>query len=331
MQTSTLGRTGLKISRLSLGGLFVNASPGSLDEAKRAVARAVELGINYIDTAPTYGQSEEVLGQVFKDVKGPFVISTKLGGKPDPFKPQDKACLMASVENSLKLLGRDHIDILMVHEPDRVQQYNWWTDWDAVNGPVLEVLEDLKRKGVISHTGLGGTTTAQMGHLCRSGKFDVVLTAYQYSLLYREAATEVIPVAKAAGMGVVVGSPLQQGALSRKHPAATDASTTWLSSARREQFRQLYALVDECGISLPELGTRFVLSNPQVDTVLMGVSNAAELNANVSAAEKGPLPADLARRIDQIAALVPFRPYGEPFGLGWILPWPGSFKGLAGA
>jgi aryl-alcohol dehydrogenase-like predicted oxidoreductase len=269
-----------------------------------------------------------VLGKALKGVKQPLIVSTKLGGRPQPFKPQDKAGLMASFQESLRLLGRDYIDILMIHEPDRPGQYDWWTDMLNVNGPVLEVMEDLKAKGLVKHFGLGGTTAYEMAHLCRSGKFDVVLTAFNYSLLWREAVNDVIPAAKEKKMGIVVGSPHQQGALARRFDdVINDPKVYWLSKPRREQFRKLYALVDECGLPLPELGIRFVLSNPDVHCVLMGARSAAESEQNVAAADKGALPKALLRKLDEIAAMVPFRPMCEPFHMGGKLRDPFSYKG----
>ena len=109
MEYRTLGRTGIPVSRLAFGGLFVASFAAELDAAKAAVHQALELGFNYIDTAPTYGNSEEVLGKALAGVTKPLVISTKLGGRPQPFLPKDPACLLASVEESLRLLGRKHI------------------------------------------------------------------------------------------------------------------------------------------------------------------------------------------------------------------------------
>jgi len=327
VQKVTLGRTGLKVGRLSFGGLFVASFAAQYEEARRAVHRAIQLGINYVDTAPGYGNSEEVLGKALKDAPGEVIISTKLGGRPKPFNPQDKDCLMRSVEESLRLLGRDHIDILMIHEPDRPGQYDWWTDWENINGPVLELMMDLRAKGVVRYLGLGGTTAYELAHIIRSGKFDVVLTAFNYSLLWREAAIEVIPAAKEKRMGIVIGSPLQQGALARKYTETIEKGVPWLSRARREQFRKLYAFVDECGIPLPELALRFVISNPDVHTVLMGARSVAEVEQNVAAVEKGPLPADIMRKLDEIAAMLPYRPFGEPFGIGWFLGNPSAYKG----
>jgi len=328
MEQAVLGRTGITVSRIGFGGLFVASFAAQYEEARRAVHRAVDLGINYFDTAPGYGNSEEVLGKALREVTRPVVLSTKLGGRPLPFQPRDPACLRASVEESLRLLGRETIDLLMIHEPDRPGQYDWWTDRLAVEGPVLEMLAQLKAEGKIRYTGLGGTTTTELAHLCRSGTFDVVLTAFNYSLLYREAALEVFPAAKAAGMGIIVGSPLQQGALARRYDAQiASPGAYWLSRSRREQLQALYAFSDEVGIPLPELGIRFVLGNPDVSCVLMGARSQAEVEQNAAAAAAGPLPPEVLRRLDEIAARVPFRPYGEPFGIGWLLGNPAAHKG----
>lgn len=332
MKSVKLGRTGLEISQVGFGGLFVASFAAEFDTAKQAVARAVSLGINYYDTAPTYGNSEEVLGKALQGIEKPVILSTKLGGRPDPFLPQDKECLRRSVEQSLEQLGRDSIDILMIHEPDRPKQYNWWTDMVRVEGPVLELLDELKAEGKVRFVGVGGTTTTEMAHLCASGKFDVLLTAYNYSLLYREAAMELLPAAKAAGMGIIVGSPLQQGALSRRYDEQIAAPESfWLSSMRKAQFKELYALCDETGISLPEMGIRFILSNPDVHCVLMGAKSPSEVEQNAAAANAGPLPKEILSKLDEIAAKVPFRPCGEPFGLGWFLPYPGNYGGQGAA
>jgi aryl-alcohol dehydrogenase-like predicted oxidoreductase len=328
VNTRQLGRTGLKVGELSLGGLFVASFASPLDIARATVSRALDLGITYIDTAPTYGNSEEVLGQVLEGEKRPFVISTKLGGRPQPFKPQDKACLRASIEESLRLLKRSSVDLLMIHEPDRPLQYEWWTDAAAITGPVLELLDELKREKIIRYTGVGGTTAYELARVVRTGAFDVVLTAYNYSLLWREAEQEIFPAAREHNVGVILGSPLQQGALSRRYDAEVKNGAPWLSKPRREQLLALYRLLDETGMDIAEMGLRFVLSNPAVSTVLFGAASPAEVERNVASAARGPLPKDIAKKLDEIAARVPFRPFEEPAGLGWHLGSPGSYKGV---
>ena len=124
MQTRRLGRTNLQVSLLGLGGLFVSEVGGrGRDQGCRAVRRALDLGVNFVDTAPSYADSEEVLGVALEGVDRPYVLSTKLGGRPKLFNPQDVAHLRQSVEESLRLLKRDTIDVLMVHEPDRPGHY----------------------------------------------------------------------------------------------------------------------------------------------------------------------------------------------------------------
>ncbi len=321
MNYRTLGKTGLQVSELSMGGLFVASrfSTGN-EEARRAVQRALALGVNLVDTAPTYLDSEEVLGYALAGATQPYYLSTKLSGRPQPFNPQDKAGLRQLFEESLQRLGRDRVDILMIHEPDRPGQYDWFTDHERFHGPVCELLAELKSEGLVRFTGLGGTTAYELPHIINTGQYDVVLTAFNYSLLWQEAVREVIPAAKRQGMGIIVGSPLQQGALARRYADEVNHGARWLSSPRREQYKRLYALLDEIDLPLPELGLRFVLSNPDISTVLMGARSVEEVEANVQAAEKGPLPADLLARIQEIAAMVPFRPFEEPFSLPFGRP-----------
>ncbi|MDQ3812412.1 MAG: aldo/keto reductase, partial [Armatimonadota bacterium] len=151
MQKRNLGKTGLQVSELALGGLFVSRHGSEFEQGKSAIRRALELGVSYIDTAPGYADSEAVIGQALEGIETPVILSTKLGGRPQPFEPQNKHCLMRSVEESLRLLKRDSIDILMIHEPDRPGQYDWWADDENYRGPVLEVLEELKQDGVIRY------------------------------------------------------------------------------------------------------------------------------------------------------------------------------------
>lgn len=323
MKYRILGKTGLRVSELAMGGLFISKFGADRDEACRAIHRALELGVNYIDTAPGYLDSEEVLGIALKDIRQPYILSTKLGGRPQPFNPQDKIALRRSFDESLKLLGRDHIDILMIHEPDRPGQYDWFTDWDNFHGPVTEFLNELKNEGVIRYTGLGGTTVYELPHIINTGEYDVVLTAFNYSLLWQEALISVIPAAKQLGMGIIIGSPLQQGALSQIYTEQVEKSARWLSPPRREQYKRLYALIHELSISITELALRFVISNPDISTVLMGARSTLEVEQNVRSVEAGPLSSEVLKVIDEIASMVPFRPFEEPFSL----PFTRSFKG----
>jgi aryl-alcohol dehydrogenase-like predicted oxidoreductase len=139
----------------------------------------------------------------------------------------------------------------------------------------------------------------------------------------REAAIAVLPEAKRQGMGIIVGSPLQQGALARRYDEEIRSGARWLSPPRREQYRRLYAYLDEIGMSIHELGLRFVISNPAISLTLMGARSVAEVEANVQAIQKGPLSPAMLDRLQEIAGMVPFRPFEEPFGLPFGRPYTG--------
>lgn len=181
----------------------------------------------------------------------------------------------------------------------------------------------MKKNGVIGHTGLGGTTAYELANIIRTGKFDVVLTAFNYSLLWREAELEILPAAKKQNMGIIIGSPLQQGALAQRYDEQVNKGAPWLSSPRRKQYMALYEFLDEINMTLPELGLRFVISNPVISCVLMGPRSKEEVEKNISVVEKGPLPENLIARINEIAAMVPFRPYDEPSNLPFVRKYKG--------
>ena len=134
-------------------------------------------------------------------------------------------------------------------------------------------------------------------------------------------------------MGIIIGSPLQQGALARRYDEQVrggrisgerrSQGARWLSPPRRAQYIALYDFSDELQMPLPELALRFVISNPDISCTLTGARSAEEVAQNVAAVEKGPLPADVLARLDEIAAMVPFRPFEEPFGLPFSRPYHG--------
>jgi aryl-alcohol dehydrogenase-like predicted oxidoreductase len=316
METRRLGRTDLEISVLSIGGLYTSSLAGGEAETRRIMQRAIELGVNAIDTAPAYADSELTVGQALSGLEAPLIITTKLGGRPQPFDPQDIDALRASVDESLRLLGRDHIDILMVHEPDRPQQYPWWTSYDPLDGPALQLMDELKTAGKIRYNGLAGTTITEMTALVRSNRFDVVLAAFNYNVLFREARQTLIPAALENDMGIVLGSTMGQGFLTKRAEDEVRAQPVWLATARQEQLLGYYKLLDEAGMTAAEMCLRFVISDPDISTVPIGCKTVEHLEASVAAVEKGALPQDLINRLDELAAMVTHRPFEEPM----ILP-----------
>ncbi|HEY3398663.1 MAG TPA: aldo/keto reductase [Armatimonadota bacterium] len=314
MKLRTLGKTGMQVSELALGGLFVSNYANERANGIEVIHRALELGVNYIDTAPGYMDSESVIGDALRGVTQPVIISTKFGYQPEPFEPQNKDFLWRALEASMARLGREQIDMLMIHEPDRPDYFDWWTDKVNYSGPVLEVLQEAKAQGLTRFIGAAGTTPYPMARVLATGNFDVVLTAFQYSLLWREAEWEVLPTAAGLGMGIVCGSPLQQGWLSARFDDEVN-NAPWLNLPRRRQFQALYSYLDEINLPITEVALRWVLSNPDVSAVLMGAKSIAEVEQNVAAVEKGPLPAEVLAALREIYLMVPFRPYEEPYGM----------------
>jgi aryl-alcohol dehydrogenase-like predicted oxidoreductase len=315
MKTRRLGKTGLQVGELSLGGAFVTGSEQGFDGALPVVRRALGLGMNLADTSADYGDSEEALGKALDEIDAPCIVSTKLGAPSgwSDFDPKNMDQLRAVVERSLKNLRRDVIDILMVHEPDRPGQLDWYDDDVTFHGPVVELLQQLKEDGVIRYTGIGGTAVYEMTRIVEAGGYDVVLTAFNSSPLWRDALETIIPAAQKQDMGVFLGSPTQQGWLVKKYPQVYDGAR-WLSPQRRTQLQALYAFVDEIGIELPVLCLRWALGLEGVSTVLTGPRNVAQLEQNMQAVEQGPLPEDVSKRLDEIYQMLPHRPFEEPEG-----------------
>lgn len=314
MKKRPLGRTGLMVGELSLGAAFITGGPDGVRGATPIVRRALELGINLVDTSADYGDSEAALGAALDELGQPFIVSTKLGPRGRGFDPRDMDTLRRTVDESLKLLHRDTLDILMIHEPDRPGEIDWYSDTDRFHGPVTELLQELKERGVVRFTGIGGTTVYQLAMLVATGEYDVVLTAFNSSPLWREAVTHVIPEAAKRNMGVFLASPTQQGWLARRFDDEIRHGARWLSPQRRAQFLALYDLLDETGIEIPVFCLRWALGVPGVSTVLTGPRTVEQLEQNFRAVEEGPLPADVVARLDEIAAMVPYRPFEEPFG-----------------
>ncbi len=316
LQKRILGKTGLAVSEIGLGGLFISSYGTERATAREVIRRARELGINYIDTAPGYADSESVLGEALREIDADFIISTKLGYQPEPFQPRNREFLRQAFHRSLQNLHRDSVDMLMIHEPDRPDVCDWWEDREHCRGPVLEVLKELRDEGRCRHIGVGGTTAYEMTSVVASGHFEVLLTAFQYSLLWREAEHGLLDEAGRQRMGIVCGSPLQQGALARLYRNdVMDHPAPWLSAPRRRQMLRLYELVQDLKMPLPELAIRFILSNRAVSCVLTGVRTLAELESSVAAAAAGPLSGEILAELRRIYEMVPFRPYLEPLGL----------------
>jgi len=308
----TLGRTGVKISALgfgcgNVGGLMVRGTPA---EQEQAVARAVELGINYFDTAPSYGdgESERSLGRVLKVLRPNVVVGTKFRVEPTE-RGRVEAAVTASLEASLRRLGLDRVDLLQLHNLIADDGRGTSLETRTVLEQVVPALEGLRQQGKIRFfgiTALGDTPAIQRVIDARALETAQVC----YNLLNPSAGTALPPGfpaqdfgrlldrTRAADMGVIGIRVLAAGALSgveTRHPVAVPSVDPIATSPQYgvdvQRTGHLQALVkDGHASSLIEAAVRFAITNTAVTTVLVGYSSLEHLEYAAAAVNKGPLP-----------------------------------------
>ncbi|MCI0844509.1 MAG: aldo/keto reductase [Chloroflexi bacterium] len=323
MNYRKFGNTGIEISEIGfgcgdVGGLMVRGEPA---DQVTAVARAMELGINYFDTASRYGggQSETNLGRVLKELSAEVFVGTKYSlGESDP--NDLKAGVIRSVEASLKRLGREQVDLIQLH--DRISSQTDVTvraiTVSDVLGEVQEGLDVLKSQGKVRFYGMTGVGEPKGIHeVVASGLVSTVQTVY--NLINPSAGVDaptgfdmtdydrLIDRAAEKNVGIIVIRVLAAGALtgtSVRHPVAMPTVAP-IGSGRDfqqdESRAQRFAFIVEDGFAadMPEASIRFALSNPGVSTVLVGYSDLDHLEKSVRYAANGPLPAEALARLPQ--------------------------------
>lgn len=327
MQYRPLGSTGLNVSEIgfgcgNVGGLMIR---GDHRQQVEAVARAMELGINYFDTAPSYGdgQSETNLGRVLKELSADVYVGTKF--RVTTHEPGHiKGNVIASVEESLSRLQREQVDLMQMHNHVARPSTSSGAGDGSVSpeealGEVVDALRELRDQGKVRFFGITAVgETAALHRVIDSGSLNTVQAVY--NLVNPSAGTEVPPgfdmpdygnlVGRASdnGMGVLVIRVLAAGALSgepQRHPVAVPTVAPIGSGrdyaqdqdrAEDFQFLQREGYVE----SLVEASLRFALSNPGVSSVLVGYSSMDHLEQAVSCAGKGSLPAEALLQLREV-------------------------------
>jgi aryl-alcohol dehydrogenase-like predicted oxidoreductase len=321
MEQRPLGHTGLTVSALgfgcgAVGGLMVR---GDAAEQRQAVSRALDAGITYFDTAASYGDglSEEHLGRVLGelDAWSKVVVGTKFRLRPEDLG-NPAAAIRQSLEQSLRRLGHDHVDVLHLHNPIALDQPGPNAlELGTVLDEVAVGLHDLVQLGLVRHagfTGLGDTSALQ--EVIRSEDFQTVQT--YFNVLNPSAGFAghaggqqdfdgLIGTAERSGVGVIVIRVLAAGAATAdpQRPAnAGDPGGNLVSGGSYatdlERAAALRQLATELGLDGPvELAIRFGLSKPGVSTVLVGYSTLAHLEYPIRSAERGPLGDDIVTRV----------------------------------
>jgi aryl-alcohol dehydrogenase-like predicted oxidoreductase len=290
MEQREIGRSGLKVSAIGLGcnnfGWVMGAEP-----SYPVIARALERGITFFDTADMYGESEVVLGHALGAHRKQVVIATKFG-MSGPGVPGGAShdYVIQAVERSLKRLRTDYIDLLYLHSPDKATPI----------GETLSALDDLIRQGKVRHIAASNMSAAlltaahdaaQTGHW-----HGFIASQEQFSLLRREAESSVVPALETLQMSLVPYFPLASGMLTGKYrrgaaPAPGTRFDTWkdlgaslLTEQNFDRVDRLQAFAAEHGHSISELAIAWLLAKRYVPSVIAGATSAGQVDANVRAA-----------------------------------------------
>lgn len=288
MEYNVLGKTGLRVSRLSfgassLGGVF---HPVNEAEAIAAVRAALDCGINYFDVAPAYGGtlSETVLGKALRGVaRDQYFLSTKVGKYTAPGRygndhlDYSRSRIRTSIEESAARLGVDYFDIIHIHDIEYQDRKH--TEWALAEG--YDSVQELKREGRIGNVSFGIYPLDLWKRILTSLDIDVALVHNHYCL-HDTRLLELLPVAKEKGVGIVNGSPFASGLLTDHGPA------TWHPASAEDQsrFRAAAEFCRKVGTSISRLALQFSSQNPDIPTTLFSTASPHNVRLNVGAYEQ---------------------------------------------
>jgi aryl-alcohol dehydrogenase-like predicted oxidoreductase len=335
MDVRPLGRSGLKVTPLSLGAMTFGDAPGFMqgvtspeDEARRILDRALDAGINLVDTANVYsnGESEKLLGQWLGGRRPQVLVATKCRFSMGP-GPHDSGLsrrhILQACEDSLQRLRTDWIDLYQVHMQDSSVPIE----------ETLRALDDLVRQGKIRYAGCSNYTgyrlveslwAADRRSLARYESVQL-----QYSLVCRDAEREVLPACREFGLGTLAWSPLGRGFLSGKYsrrdaPPAGSRLDAWKDSWRSVATERNFAILDEVQAvaqaheaSTSTVALAWALSKPLITTLIVGARTLAQLDENLKALALKLTQAEI-QRLDEVS-----KPsWGYPYDfIGGRQPW----------
>jgi aryl-alcohol dehydrogenase-like predicted oxidoreductase len=335
MEHRPLGRTGVSVSKLCLGAMMFGAwGERDHDESIRIIQAALDAGLNFIDTADVYsaGESEEIVGKALAGGRrDEVVLATKLvmpvGDDTDPNRRgTSRRWIIQAVENSLRRLGTDWIDLYQVHRPTPE------TDLDETLGALTDLVHQGKVR-YIGHSTYPASLIVEAQWTARDRRLQRFVTEQPpYSILTRGIEADVLPTCRRYGIGVIPWSPLQGGWLSGRYRKGTDVAGP-VSAARQrlanrydlsmpENQRKLDAaerlaqLAEETGITLIQLAIAFVLTHPAVTAPIIGPRTMDHLESQLAAADVVVDDAVL----DRIDEIVPPGTNLNPADSGWQSP-----------
>ncbi|HEY8347705.1 MAG TPA: aldo/keto reductase family protein [Symbiobacteriaceae bacterium] len=318
MEYRRLGKSGLKLSAISLGSWLTYGTRVEIEQAKACVRKAYDLGINHFDCAVVYGnephEAERMLGQVLREFpRHTYTVTSKVFWKVGPStydQGLSRKHIIERVDMSLKAMGLDYIDIYYCH------RYDPETDLEET----LRALDDLVAQGKILYYGVSEWSAAQIERAVsivdKRNLRPIVVNQPVYNMLNRYIEKEVMPICAREGIGLAVFSPLAQGVLTGKYkpgmapPAGTrgaDEKTGKFmkgmisDNALLEKVQRLKPIAERNGLTMAQLALAWVLRRPEVTTALIGATRPEQVEENVKAVGVQLSPEDL-KEIDEILA-----------------------------
>jgi len=320
MHYRTLGRTGIKVSEMCLGTMTFGDQVNEPDSIT-IIKTAMDKGVNFIDTANMYvkGRSEEIVGKAIKDRREGVILATKVAFEMGP-NPNDEGLsrkhIMHAVEESLRRLDTDYIDLYYVHRPD----------YSTPIETTLRTLDDLVRQGKVRHLACSNFRAWQV---CKAlwtsdshnlERFECLQTPY--NVLTRDVEYEVLPLCSAEQLGVTVYNPLAGGLLTGKHdPSKPPAAGTRFSNETMGKMyydrywnesnfaavAQVKAIAAENGRDMAQMALAWVLNNPAITSIIIGATSLRHVEHNIAATELTLSEAELAKCDEVWCALRPLR------------------------
>jgi len=283
MDLNLLGKTGLKVSRLSFGASSLGGVFHAVQEADaiRAVHTALDCGINYFDVAPAYGgtRSETVLGKALHGVpRDRYFLSTKVGKYTDPEKYGEDTLdysatrIRKSLEESAARIGTDYFDIIHIHDIEYQDRRH--TEWALAEG--LATLHALKKEGRIGAVSFGIYPMDLWHRIFRDYEIDAALTHNHYCL-NDTRLLELLPIAKEKNIGVINASPFASALLTDRGPADWHPA----SPAERAVFKKAAEFCRQRGTSISKLALQFASQNPDIPTTMFSSANPESVKRNV--------------------------------------------------
>jgi aryl-alcohol dehydrogenase-like predicted oxidoreductase len=324
MRYRTLGGTGIKVSPYALGAMMFGpfGNPDH-DDAARIIHKALDAGINFVDTADRYsaGESEEIVGQALKGRRADVVLATKVNGQmgDDPNqRGNSRRWIIAEVENSLRRLQTDYIDLYQIHRPDPD------TDIEETLSALTDLIHSGKVRAIGSSTMPASDMVEAQWVAQRRGLARFRTEQPPYSILNRGIESEVLPVAQRYGMGTLVWSPLAKGMLTGRlrKGQQTDLRranmfTSFSDEQRLDIVEQLVPLAEKAGLPLTHLAMAFAIAHPGVTSAIIGPRTMEHLD-DLLAGVDVTLTDDILDQIDEIVP--PGTNVGAPDSSAYLPP-----------